>query len=292
MKPARFEYFRPSTVAEAIEVLARFDGDARVLAGGQSLIPLLNFRVMTPAALIDLGRCDDLEYVRRDGNMLACGPMTRQSTVEDSKLFRTCCPLVSLTMQFVGSRTTRNRGTIGGTLAHADRIAELPAVAVALGAQMIAEGPAGRRAIAAEEFFVGDLTTDLGSDEILREIRFPVASSNSRFSFVEATNRHHDLALVGIAVNLQLAMHRFDHAAIAVHGTGSTLKGLTAVEETLLGQKVNDDTIRAAAGLSLKGIEPQGDNNATAMYRGHILPGLVERALMDALLRTPETHND
>jgi CO/xanthine dehydrogenase FAD-binding subunit len=288
VKPARFEYFCPTTAAEAIDLLASHDGNARFLAGGQSLVPLLNFRVVTPSALIDLGRCAELDELRRDGDTLIFGPMVRQSTAETSELVRSCCPLISITMPFIGSRTIRNRGTIGGTLAHADRIAELPAVALVLGATMIAEGPNRRRAIAAEDFYIGDLTTDLAPDEMLREIRFPVSSAGHRFAFVEATNRHHDLTLAGVAVNLYTNAGRCERASIAVIGIGPRPLRLAAAERILARDGIDKGAVRAAAASSLEGIEFETDLHATSDYRRHVLPGLVERALDQALSRTPE----
>jgi len=288
MKPARFEYFRPTTPAEAVEILARYDGNARLLAGGQSLVPLLNFRVVTPAALIDLNHCPGLDEIRRDGETLLFGPMVRQAAAETSELVRACCPLITATMPFLGSRTVRNRGTIGGTLAHADRVAELPAIAVALGATMIAESPNGRREIPAEDFYVGDLTTDLAADEMLREIRFPITSAGHRFAFVEANNRHHDLALAGVAVNLDCAAERCDRAVLVVMGVGPTPLRLTAAEQRLEGQAITPSAIKDAAAASVDGIAFESDLHASADYRRHALPGLVERALEQAMHRPAE----
>ena len=173
MKPARFEYIAPESDDAAIHALAHYDGEARLLAGGQSLIPILNLRLARPTALIDLGRCPGLTDLHREGDRLVCGPMLRQIEVERSPLVLQCCPLVARTMRLLGPPTTRNRGTIGGTLAHADRVAELPGVAVALEAELVAKRPNGARVIAAENFFLSDLTTALAPDEMLRESVFP-----------------------------------------------------------------------------------------------------------------------
>lgn len=285
MKPARFEYFRPATTAEAVSVLSRFDGAARFLAGGQSLVPLLNLRVLAPAALVDLNSCARLQELRRSDTHIVVGAMVRQSVVEDSDLVKSCCPLVTAAMPFLGSRTIRNRGTIGGTIAHADRSAELPAVALALGAIMCAEGPDGRRKIPAREFFVGDLTTALAPDELLCEVQFPIATSGDRFAFVEATNRHHDLALVGVAVNASMDGDICRRAAIAVHGVGPQPLRLHGAESCLQGQILDRRSIREAAAASAEGVPIEGDLHATAEYRRHVLPGLVERALTEAWSR-------
>ena len=205
MKPAKFKYIAPNSPEEVVGHLAGYQGEARCLSGGQSLLPLMNFRLIRPEALIDLNRCPGLDYLRQEEGRLVIGPMTTQTTVEYSDLVKSCCPLISKTMIYLGSPTIRNRGTIGGTLAHADRTAELPAVALALEAELIAQSPDGVRSIPAEKFFRGDLSTDLQTDEMLREIRFPVSPARSLSAFTEATNRHHDLALAGVAVHLELA---------------------------------------------------------------------------------------
>jgi len=282
MKPSRFEYFSPTSATEAVEILVKYQGAARLLAGGQSLVPLLNFRVITPAALIDLNRCHSLDGIRRDGASLVLGTMVRQSAAETSEIVRTCCPLITTAMPFLGPSTVRNRGTIGGSLAHADRVAELPAVAVALGAIMVAEGPNGRREISADEFFVGDLTTSLTADEMLREVRFPVCSEGQRFAFVEATNRHHDLALVGVALKLVLKASRCEYVAIAAVGIGPKPTRLLASERCLVGNKLDAAAVRTAAALSIEGIEFESEPHTPAGYRRHVLPTLVERALMEA----------
>jgi len=292
MKPPRFEYFSPADTIETVEILGRHDGAARLLAGGQSLVPLLNFRVVTPTALIDLNRCRGLDEIRRDGATLVLGAMVRQAAAETSEIVRACCPLITATMPFLGSRTIRNRGTIGGTLAHADRSAELPAVATALGAVMIAEGPKGLREIPADEFYVGDLTTALAVDEMLREVRVPIAPEGHRFAFVEATNRHHDLALVGVALNIILKENQCERVAIAVIGVGPKPSRLTAAERCLVGNIIDDTVARAAAAASIEGIEFESDLHAPADYRRHVLPGLVQRALNQALSRRPETIDD
>ena len=254
MKPAPFKYIAARSAEQAVAGLAAWQGSARLLAGGQSLIPLMNLRMARPAALIDLGTCEGLSYLRREGDWIAVGPMTLQAAVEHSPLIHECCPLVAKTMRYLGSPTIRNRGTIGGTLAHADRVAELPGVAVALRAQMIAQGPGGRRrTIPAEAFYVADLTTALQPDEMLREIRFPVAAKAHRCAFVEASNRHHDLATVGVAVSIEADTTRI--VAIGIGPTPVLLDGEA---------------------------EAEGDFHASAEYRRRVLQGLVKRALAEA----------
>ena len=284
MRPVRFTYLAPRSAEEAITQLAKYEGNARLLAGGQSLIPLLNFRVSRPAALVDLGRCADLEYLRQEGNWVVSGPMTRQAAVEHSPLVEDACPLLAKALRYAGPPTIRNRGTIGGTLAHADRVAELPGVAVALDAQFIAQGPVGRRVISANNFFLGDLTNALEPDEMLREIRFPIAPRSSGSAFVEACNRHHDVMIVGVAAQVEL---RGDggcaSARLAAVGIQSTPVRLPKSEARLVSDiQLNDEAIFEAASLS-RDIEPDSDVNASGAYRRRVLPGLIERAVREAV---------
>ncbi len=288
MKPAKFKYIAPNSPEDVVGHLAGYQGEARCLSGGQSLLPLMNFRLIRPEALIDLNRCPGLDYLRQEEGRLVIGPMTTQTTVEYSDLVKSCCPLISKTMIYLGSPTIRNRGTIGGTLAHADRTAELPAVALALEAELIAQSPDGVRSIPAENFFRGDLSTDLRTDEMLREIRFPVAPACSLSAFTEATNRHHDLALAGVAAHLELAEDgTVTKARIVCNGIGPSPIRLKRVEQTLCGTRADDGAVRDAALFSLDGVEPEGDIHASADYRSAVLPRLVARALQQAVADRP-----
>lgn len=269
--------------------MASYDGEARCLAGGQSLLPLMNFRVVRPQALIDLNRCAELAYLRREGDQLVIGPTTTQSTAEHSKLVRSCCPLLSKTLPYLGPPTIRNRGTIGGTLAHADRTAELPAVAVALDAELIAQGQHGRRSIVAEDFFRGDLTTALQSDEMLREIRFPISPSGSLSAFAEANNRHHDLALAGIAVLLAVnESGAVEKARVVCIGIGPQPIRLQKVEQSICGTRADRAAIEHARQLCLDGVEPEGDIHVSTEYRRALLPRLVGRAIAQAIADGPK----
>ena len=279
MRPAPFEYLAPRSPEEAVDWLARRAGDARLLAGGQSLIPLLNLRMARPAALVDLGRCPDLAYIRREGSWISIGPMTRQAAAESSELVRKSCPLLAKALPYLGPPATRNRGTVCGTLAHADRLAELPAVAVALGAEMIAQGQRGRRTIPAREFFVADLTNSLAPDEMLREVRFPADDGASGCAFVEATIRHHDLMLLGVAARIEFTSDKRCRAAQVTVVGGYSVPQRLSQSESVLAQ---GGTMEEAARASLKDVELQDDTHATAHYRRRILPGLVERALREA----------
>ena len=284
MKPAAFKYLAPRCAEEAIEFLVQYHGTARLLAGGQSLIPLMNFRMARPAALIDLARCTELSYIRHQGEWLAIGPMTRQSEAEHSAEVKSACPLVADAMPLLGTPTIRNRGTIGGTLAHADRVAELPGVAVALGAQLVAQSPNGQRTIAAADFFVADLTNALDANELLREIRIPITSRSNRYAFVEATNRHHDLATVGLAINLKMAIDETcESACMVAVGIGPTPVRLTQCESRLQGSRVDVKAIESATHAAIEESQPQADFHASAEYRRLALGGLVKRGLHIAL---------
>lgn len=282
MKPAAFKYIPARSAEDAIEHFERYAGDARFLAGGQSLMPLINLRMAKPKALVDLGRCAELSYIRQEGHWLAIGPMTTQSQVESSNVVKECCPLVWETMGYLGSPTIRNRGTIGGTLAHADRIAELPGVAVALRAELVAQGPRGRRSIAAEDFFVADLTNALASDEMLREVRFPVASRSGRCAFSESSNRHHDLATVGIAVVSDLLDDVIRSIRIVAVGVGPTPVRLKAAERRLIGARPTTVSVSEASELAADEAKPEGDFHASAAYRHRVIGGLLDRALRRA----------
>ena len=204
MKPAPFEYFAPETAEEALALMAEHGVEARPLAGGQSLVPLINMRMAQPSVLIDLNRCPELAYLREEDGMLVSGPMTRQRELELSEIVRSACPLIAKAMPHMGHATIRNRGTAGGSLSHADPSAELPGVALALGAEMIAGGPNGRRTVPATEFFLAELTTALEPDEMLCEIRFPEAPAGSRAAFAEVGSHFGGLALVSVAAQVDL----------------------------------------------------------------------------------------
>ncbi len=291
MRPAPFAYIAPRSPEDAAARLAEFRGEARLLAGGQSLVPLLNLRMSRPAALIDLGRCKELAYIRRHEGWLVLGPMTRQMDAEHSALVQRHCSLLAKTLPYLGPPAIRSRGTVGGTLAHADRLAELPAVAVALGARLTALGPNGQRGIAAQDFFTGDLTTSLAADEMLREVRFPVDSGETGAGFAEATIRHHDLMLLGVAARLEFQSGKCRGARLAVVGGFSLPQRLASSEAALGDSAVSEAVIAEAARVAAEGVELQDDTHASGRYRRRILPALVERAVRQALA-SRETHGD
>jgi CO/xanthine dehydrogenase FAD-binding subunit len=231
VRPAPFRYAAPRSSSEALALLAEHGEDGRLLAGGQSLVPLMNLRMGRPGVLIDLGYCADLAYIEERGDAVAYGPMTRQIDAQNSPLTAKHCRLVAQALALAGPVAIRNRATVGGTLAHADRSAELPAVAAALEATFVIESSKGRREVAAADFFVADLTTAVQPGEMLREVRFPKVPANTFTTFVEAGLRQRDLALVGLAACFGASPR------LAVIGVESTPVRLREVEKMLVSRR-------------------------------------------------------
>ncbi len=278
MKPAAFDYVAPRSLDEAVAALARGGPDAKVLAGGQSLVPLLNFRLARPTLLVDLNRVPELAFVESRAGGLVIGAMTRQAAVErDARITREQ-PLVAEALGWVGHLAIRSRGTFGGSLAHADPAAELPAVAVCLDAQIAVQGPRGRRTIAAERFFEGYLTTALEPDEILVETWLPPARPNTGQAWLEFARRHGDFALTGAAVSLTLAGERVADARIVLSAVGGKPVRAREAETLLIGGRV-PERAAAAADVVRTSIEPDADVHATREYRTRLAGVLTERAI-------------
>lgn len=278
MKPPAFSYFAPEGVEEVMSLLARHGAEARVLAGGQSLVPLMNLRILRPAALIDLNRCPGLDYIEHRGNHVAFGPMTRQIDAMRSSVARRHCPLVSQALAYTGPVAVRSRATVGGTLAHADRVAELPAVAVALDAVLVIEGINGRREVAASDFFLGDLTTAIEPGEFLREARFPVCDPDSLSTFSEVSVRQEGVAVVGLAVYLVRDGDRIRKAALAAMGVDAAPVRLRKAEAALAGG-MSSAAIAEVAKIAAAEVNPSTDVYATAAYRKHVIGAMVTKAL-------------
>lgn len=279
MKPPPFSYFAPRSIDEVMSLLGQHGADGRVLAGGQSLVPLMNLRIVRPAALIDLNRCAGLDYIERRGNQVVFGPMTRQIDAVKSDVVREHCPLVSQALAHAGPVAVRSRATVGGTLAHADRVAELPAVAVALDAVMLIKSSRGEREVAAADFFLGDLATAIEPGEFLREVRFPVCERDSNSVFQEVSVRREGVAVVGLAAYLVKEGGRVRKAALAAMGVGASpvrLRGAeAALKERGTSAAVIDEVAKAACGE----ISPATDHYASAAYRRHAIGALVKKAL-------------
>ena len=284
MKSAPFEYYAPSSVEEALSLLASFGDDAKLLAGGQSLVPLLALRLAQPSVLIDLNGVRELDYIHEYDDALSIGAMTRHRTLERSALARERCPLLTDGIEWVGHPQIRNRGTIGGSLVHADPAAELPALAAVLDATFTIVSPTGsRRTVRSDEFFVTYLTTAVGPDELLSEVTIPVLNAGTGWAFTEVARRHGDFALVGVAAIISLdGDGTCATARIALFGVGETPVRSTYAEQALLHRKVDEQAITAAAAEVVRNIDPPGDIHASAPYRRFVATNLVRSVLTEA----------
>ena len=287
MKPAPFEYFRPRSLDEALSLLAEHAGEAKPLAGGQSLIPAMNFRLATPSVLIDLNDLSDLNYIKDDSSGIRIGGMTRQRSLERSAVVSKRFPLIAETLPHIAHPAIRNRGTIGGSLAHADPAAELPAVMLALKATLTVRSTSETREVPAEEFFIGLFTTALQPGELLTEIRIPAAAARSGFAFQEISRRHGDFALVGVATAVQIHEDgRCADARIALLSVGDRPTLAEEAAKTLTGQMPSTELIRSAAdAAATRDIDPPSDIHASARYRRQLANVLTRRALERAFER-------
>jgi len=270
--PAAFDYKRASSAAEAISLVGQYGDEAKFLAGGHSLIPLMKLRLAQPSMLIDIGRITDLSYIKDAGDHIAIGALTRHMDVEKSELVKKHVPLLAHAAGHVGDAQVRHRGTIGGSLAHADSASDLPATTLALGATYVAQGPNGERTIAAKDFYKGFLESALAADEMLTEIRVPKISGGG-YGFEKFNRRAQDWAIVGVA-----AWRSNGSSGIALVNMGSTpILAVSASNALNQGASIAD-----AAELAAAEAEPQSDLNASSDYRIHLAKVLVRRALENA----------
>jgi carbon-monoxide dehydrogenase medium subunit len=283
MKPAPFEYHAPDTVSDVVALLAEHGDEIKPLAGGQSLVPMLALRLTRFEHLVDLNRVDELEGIRRDNGTLTVGATTRQATIERSELAQ-AVPLLARAAPLIGHFQIRNRGTVGGSLAHADPAAELPAVALALDAQMEIATGAGRHTVPAADFFVGTWTTSLEPNELLTAVQFPVWDGRCGFVVDEVARRAGDFALAGVTTALQLDPGgTIQRAAIALFGMASTPVRAPAAETALIGSQPDPAALREAAQLAVRDLDPPEDVHASSTYRRSVGAHLVERSLTRAL---------
>ncbi|MBV9565986.1 MAG: xanthine dehydrogenase family protein subunit M [Bradyrhizobium sp.] len=282
MKPAPFDYVAPSTVEAAIEALVAANGEGKILAGGQSLVPLLNFRMVRPAVLIDINRIEGLSFIELRGDKIAIGALTRHRALERSQLIAEKLPVMKAAMRHVAHVAIRNRGTIGGSLSHADPAAELPMLALFYGATIVAQGASGRRHIAAEDFFVDALTTCLAPEEIVVEIEFPLLAHDG-WGFEEMSRRFGDFALACIAVAIRRGGDVLDDLRVAAMGVGDTPLRLRMVEDQLRGAAIDGSMPERLAQLVSASVSPNSDVHASADYRRHLAGVLAKRALTTAL---------
>lgn len=280
MKPPPFAYAAPGTLEEAVSLKAEHGDEALVLAGGQSLIPLLALRLASPSLLVDLNRVDELEYLREERGWLLVGAMARHRAVERSAELLERLPILADALPLIGHRAIRNRGTVGGSIAHADPAAEWPAIALVLDAAVEATGPRGSRTMDAREFFLAPFTNALEPNEILRELRFRLPERGVGSAFVEHARRYGDFALAGAAALLALDRDgRVSTARIALLGVGGMPVRATEAERQLEGQALTDERIGAAAATCREAALPPSDVHGSSTYRRHLVGVLVGRAL-------------
>ena len=292
MKPPPFAYADPESLPEALDTLEQYGDDSKLLAGGQSLVPLLNMRLAQPEVLIDLNRIEALSYVRpesRDGiSGFALGAMTRQHTIEQSSQIRAGVPLLAEGLGWVGHPQIRNRGTVGGSIAHADPAAELPLLFQVLGGVATVQSTAGTRTIAASDFFVYTFTPALEPHEMLTEVWFPERAPRTGHSFLEVARRHGDFALVAVAAIVTLGEDgTIVEARIALGGAAPVPMRATRAEQSLVGERAGPDLFRAAGQIASAESNPSGDIHADADYRREVAGTLTARALTTALERVP-----
>jgi carbon-monoxide dehydrogenase medium subunit len=282
MKLPPFEYEAPTTVAEAIDLLAEHLDEASVLAGGQSLIPLLALRLARPEVLIDINGLDELSGISVADGWVTIGAVTREYVAEESKAVAGAVPLLAAALPLIGHEAIRSRGTIGGSLAHADAAAELPAVARALDAEFVVRGPSGMRVIPAAQWFEGYLTTARRPDELLVEVRFPAARQGTGVSFEEVARRHGDFAIVGLAVSLVLSGGVISDARLAFAGVSDVPVRAAAAEDLLAGERPSAELFAAAARRATGDLDPPADLHGSSDYRKTVAAAIVRRGLRAA----------
>ena len=280
MKPAPFKLCMPEEEQEILALLQSYGRDARILAGGQSLVPLMNMRIMQPQVLISLNRCTSLSYINAQGNGIAVGARTRQAEIEESEQIASRLSLLSKAMPYVGVRSSRNFGTVCGSLAHADPLAELPSVAAALDARFQLASVRGTREVSADEFYIGALTNCLEPDEMLRQVLFPALPPNSKSVFVEVSTRTHGFAVVGLAMCASI-----DSSAIcrdvrlAAMGVSETTLRLRSAEAMLEGNTLSAELIDEVSRAATETMNPPHDIHADGNYRKRLACTLIKRAL-------------
>ncbi len=283
MIPAEFEYFAPASLKEALELLSTYKEDAKLIAGGQSLVPLMKLRLAKPRVLIDINRVADLSFIRVEGGGIRIGALATHAGIEGADAIKKDAPLLAQAAATIGDVQVRNQGTIGGSLAHADPTADLPAAVLALDGEIKANGPGGERWIKAEDFFTGFLSSALEPDEILTEIKIPVWRG-SRTAYLKAAQRSSGFAVVGAAVRLELDQNGFcKDIAIGMTGVGDKPYRAGEVEKLLQGKKLEPALLEQAAVKVTDGIDPLEDINGSKEYRAHLARVYTVRAIEAAL---------
>jgi len=280
MIPAAFDYYAPTTVDEAVALLGQYE-DAKLLAGGQSLIPVLRLRLAAPEVVVDLGKVEELRGIREDGDALVVGAMTPHSVVAADPLVAEHAKLLALATATIADPQVRHRGTFGGALVHADPAGDLPATAVALGAEFVIAGPGGRRTVAAADFFTDVFTTAVGEDEVLVEVRVPKHTGWGAH-YEKFTRTAQQWSIVGVAAAVRLDGGTVAEARVALTNMASTPVRATAVEQALVGGPTTAEAVRAAAAQAAEGTSPPTDANGDGDYRKHLATVLTRRAVLAA----------
>lgn len=285
MYPSSFEYHRASSVADALAMMEQYGGDAKVLAGGHSLLPIMKLRFATPAHLIDIGRIASLDGITESAGTIAIGAMTRHVDVASSAVIAKSLPAVSEAAAGIGDVQVRNRGTIGGSLAHADPGADLPAVMVALGAQIVATGKSGDRTIAAEAFFTDTFATSLRAGELITQVRIPVPAKGSGTAYAKYADPASGYAVVGVAALVTVVGGTVTAARVAMTGVSSRAMRLAAVEAALIGKPANAASAAAAAQSTSAGLDLYDDARGSAAYKANLAAVYVARSVSIAVSR-------
>ena len=279
MYPAAFEYHTPGSIKEALELLGKHKDEAKLLAGGHSLLPAMKFRLARPGHLVDLRKVPGLTGIKEDGAMLVIGAMTTHYAIESSPVVKAKCPVLAQTAAMIGDPMVRNMGTIGGSLAHADPAADYPATIIALGAEMVAEGPKGKRTIKADDFFKGLMTTAVAADEILTEVRVPVCGPTVGAAYLKFPHPASRFAVVGVAAVLTMDGSKVGKASVGITGAGTRAVRAKGVEAGLTGKTLDAATIQAAAEKAPEGVDVQADLQGSVDYKKHLLKVFAKRAV-------------
>jgi carbon-monoxide dehydrogenase medium subunit len=287
MKPSPFEYHLPDTLDEALDLMAEHGDAARPLAGGQSLVPMMAFRLARPSVVVDLNQLSDLTRIEASGVRVVLGAMVRERAAERSETLARSVPLIAWALPLIGHEAIRTRGTVGGSLAHCDPAGELPAVAVATGATITARSQRrGERTIPAEEFFLGHFTSALADDELLTHVSFPAAGAGNGAAFEEMSRRHGDFAVVGVACQLRVTDGIINDARVVLTGVAEIPFRATRAETVLVGATADAASFQEAADAVSCDIDPPSDLHGTAAYRRYVAGVLTRRALRKAVVET------
>lgn len=286
MYPAAFEYHAPTSVKEALGLLGKLGDDAKLLAGGHSLVPMMKFRLAQPKHLIDLRKVPGLSGIRQDGHALVIGAMTTHWEVESSSVVKSALPVLSEVAGVIGDPAVRNKGTVGGSAAHADPAADWPAAMIALGAEFVCEGPKGRRTVKVDEWFKGLMATAVKEDEILVEIRVPVPAAGSGAAYMKFPHPASRFAVVGVAAVVTLDKQGVcANAGVAVTGAGTKAVRAKGVEAALKDKKLDAAAIEAAAQKAAEGVDVQADLQGSVEYKSHLCRVFAKRAITEAVKR-------